>query len=184
MPSKKYSRAQYINGRLLKKIIKIRKVTQQEISEGADLGINTLNRAINNNRLERISKVFKVCELLNVDPSLIMSDNVTSLSDGVLITDENIDQYIDEFPYPLTFNCFLDFSSDEHLFQNNNNYQFVDPSIKIVMHNILGDVSDILVDLYFEADSDDYSKINSYIYENIASKLSEKYVEKSGALRR
>ena len=185
MPSRSYKRAQYINGPILKKIIKIRKTNQQEISEKVDLGFHTLSRAVNNCRLEKVSKIFALCKELDVDPALIMSESVMSKSDNTLITPDNLNKYIREFPYSDLIEVFLNTDETDALLNKlNSRYKYVDDLFKYDMFEVLQQVGNIMVETYLSADSNDNDIRKMMIYENLKDAIEKRIISLKESIER
>ena len=116
----KNKRSFYVNGQMLKKIIEIRNLTQADVYRAANIGENTIYRVIKHNRIENQNDLEKICEILNVTPTLLTSEEYTIIDedDGHIkhvINADNISEYIDIFEYT---------KSDNELFTSSYIHQF------------------------------------------------------------
>ncbi len=97
----------------------MRDLTQADVYKAINIGENTIYRVIKFNRMENRNDFDRMCEYLNVDPYLLMSESYdfTDQDGHVLdtVTSDNIDEFINLFEYR---------KKDEELFTPTYIHQF------------------------------------------------------------
>ena len=61
----------YLNGEMLRLILKSKGIAQQTLADSIGVGKNTIYRAINFNRMENRNDFEKICTLLDIDPIVL-----------------------------------------------------------------------------------------------------------------
>ena len=100
----KNKRAFYVNGKMLRKIISLRGLTQTDVYKAIGIGENTIYRVIKYNRMENRNDFDRMCEFLDADPDLLQNEkyDIVCDEDGHImgtITSDNIDEYLHSFGY-------------------------------------------------------------------------------------
>ena len=96
-----YTRSFYINGEMLRSILKCKHITQLELANQIGVGKNTINRAINLNRMESKNDFDRMCQFLDVSPYLLIEKN-PSIGEGDYfssITSDNVGDFLSYFDY-------------------------------------------------------------------------------------
>ena len=67
-----FKRSFYLNGEMLKLILKSKGMTQQALAKAVGVGRNTIYRAISFDRMESRNDFDKICDLLEIDPIVLL----------------------------------------------------------------------------------------------------------------
>lgn len=123
----KNKRAFYVNGELLREIIRLKGLTQADVYKAIGIGENTIYRVIKFNRMENENDFIKMCEYLDVNPALLkekeyhfkakqlFSDGHTQDIDEIITTD-NIEEFLADCDFR---------RSDSELFNSTYIHQFM-----------------------------------------------------------
>lgn len=96
-----YTRSFYLNGDMLRSILKCRHVSQLKLAEQIGVGKNTIYRAINLNRMESKNDFDSMCQYLDISPYLLLDKNPYIGEEEYLnvITPENVGDFLSFFDY-------------------------------------------------------------------------------------
>lgn len=97
-----FKRSFYLNGEMLRLILKSKGMTQQALAKAVGVGRNTIYRAISFNRMESRDDFDKICDLLEIDPIVLLDKDFFShfcnSQDGTdeseKISTEKINEYL------------------------------------------------------------------------------------------
>jgi len=180
----------YLNGQLLKLILKSKGLTQQALAKTIGVGKNTIYRAVNFNRMENKDAFEKICNYLEIDPIVLLDPNIlgnylkTQNSNGNIekINIDGIRQYIAS--YGKGFRSFgISHFSDEYIlkfFEDSQYVYSISAEQKAFFFSKLIEAREIFVGLIFEffdtrGENDEYpedfyKKFVSWFDRNIKNK--------------
>lgn len=96
-----FTRSFYLNGDMLRSVLKLKHITQQELAKKINVGKNTINRAVNLNRMESKNDFDHMCQFLDISPYLLLEKNPIIGDDQFhdKITPDNVSDFLDHFGY-------------------------------------------------------------------------------------
>ena len=178
----------YLNGQMLRLILKSKGITQQALADIVNVGKNTIYRAINFNRMESKEVFEKICSYLEIDPIILLdpdflNEYLKSKNEQIEKIDmESIKQYITT--YGKGFRSYgINSFSDEYIlkfFENSAYGQSLSPEQKAFFFSKIIDAREIFIGLIYDffdtRDENDvypedfYKKFVSWFDRNIKNK--------------
>lgn len=178
----------YLNGQLLRLILKSKGITQQALADIVGIGKNTIYRAVNFNRMENKENFEKICSYLEIDPIVLLdpdflNEYLKSKNEQIEKIDmENISQYITIYGKGFRSYSIHSFS-DEYIlkfFENSAYGQSLSPEQKAFFFSKIIDAREIFIGLIYDffdtRDENDvypedfYKKFVSWFDRNIKNK--------------
>lgn len=176
--NKRINRSFYVNGKILRKTLSLRGITQKELANTLNVAENTIYRIIKYNRMENKDDFISICKILNIQPTLLLNESPYypfKDDNKSFVDDSNLERYISSFDYNDTSGMLLDldpFFSNTLAMDVDLRFDIVDDKSKEAMNKHFVLTREILYELYI-----DYEKSNSknsfekYLKDNLISKL-------------
>ena len=178
----------FLNGEMLRLILKSKGITQQALADSIGVGKNTIYRAINFNRMENRDDFEKICAFLDIDPIVLLDKDSVSryiesqnISEGEKINTDNIDKFLTKYGNGFHKYDIASFSDDYILnfFDKIPDNEVLSAEMKAFLFGKIIDSREKYIDLLFEfldtrdenEEIDDfYKKFNSWFERNIKNK--------------
>ncbi len=178
----------YLNGEMLRLILKSKGIAQQTLADSIGVGKNTIYRAINFNRMENRNDFEKICTLLDIDPIVLLDKDSASrfiesqdISDEKKINTDNIDDYLTSYGKGFRRYDIASFSDDYILsfFDKTPGNETLSTEMKAFLFGKIIDSREKYISLLFEfldnrdenEEIDDfYKKFNSWFERNVKNK--------------
>lgn len=178
----------FLNGDMLRLILKSKGITQQALADSVGVGKNTIYRAIKFNRMENRNDFEKVCSLLDIDPIVLLDKDSANryiesqnVSKGEKINTDDIDKYLTKYGKGFRKYDITSFNDDYILsfFDNTPGSEALSTEMKVFLFGKIIDSREKYINLLFEfldtrdenEEIDDfYKKFNSWFERNIKNK--------------
>ena len=178
----------YLNGEMLRLILKSKGIAQQTLADSIGVGKNTIYRAINFNRMENRNDFEKICTLLDIDPIVLLDKDSASrfiesqdISDEKKINTDNINDYLTSYGKGFRRYDIASFSDDYILsfFDKTPGNETLSTEMKAFLFGKIIDSREKYISLLFEfldnrdenEEIDDfYKKFNSWFERNVKNK--------------
>lgn len=179
----------YLNGQMLRLILKSKGITQQALADIVSVGKNTIYRAINFNRMESKEVFEKICSYLEIDPIVLLDkeflahylNSQSNKNDDTGINTENINEYLTS--YGKGFHRYdISSFSDEYIrrfFEKSPGSEMLSEEMKTFLFGKIVESREKYISLLYEfldirdekEEIDDfYKKFNSWFERNVKDK--------------
>ena len=189
MNSKKgngYIRSYYINGEMLKAIMRFRKITQEQLANKIGVHKNSINNAVTKNRIDKESKIYEIAETLNVNVDFLtmqeipyvhkIIDNDKIIEVTEIIDASNFAKFIDDFPFRKNAEMFWSTEDVNNFFKPNEKSNSIEFEDQIDLYNdIVVDFRDTLIDTFIKLKDSNKKNPAEYIKKNFDRIFKDKF---------